>query len=251
MVIISPMVSASKTAWNALLELARTPAFKPAAVVLGAAVLLLIGLHLARLGLGARIPALQAYALDRDGGLSECFEYLMSFTAAACLMLSLNATHQAVYASLASLHLWLMLDNALQLHERMGARLEALLSAVGAPPLGESVVFATIMLVIAVIVGLSLWRAAGAHRAMGLALIAAATPIAAFAAGVDLFHRRLATLSPLVDQSLVLLEDGGELTLFTLNAAFAVAAWAQLRPRRRPSVERMRQAATPRGRALG
>jgi hypothetical protein len=183
--------------------------------------------------------------------VSEGFEYLMSLTAAVCLLLCLQASHRPLYASLAALHLWLMLDNALQLHERMGARLEAALIAAGGPPLGESLVFAVIMLVIALVVGVSLWRAPGAHRGVGLALIAAATPMAAFAAGVDLVHGRLATASPLLDETLILLEDGGELTLFAVNACFAIAAWSRLRAGLGPNAARMELAARsrPRGRA--
>lgn len=232
MTIVDTMISQSRTAWSALRELAQSRTFQLLAEMLGAAVLVLIGLHLAQLLTGDRMGALGAFALDRDRGLAECFEYAMSFAAAACLLLCLKATRQAVYASLAGLHLWLMLDNALQLHERLGARLEAFLLSLGGPPVGESGVFMITMLTIALVVSLSLWRASGFHRALGLGLIAAATPIAAFAAGVDLVHGRLATLSPLIDQALILLEDGGELTLFALNAAFAAAAWAQLRRRR-------------------
>lgn len=215
---------------RALRELVSSRPFLWSAGALAALVAGLLGGFLAWIAGGAD-PAspLAAFSLGADGGPPERFEYACSLVAAALLVLCFRRTGRWVYAVLAGLHAWLLLDNALQLHEQLGARLETLLLARGGPALGESLVFLGVMSLAAALAGLALARAQGLHRALGLALFAGAGSLVVFAAGVDVVHGRLAALSSGLDQSLTVLEDGGELVVFAFNAALAFAAWSRLK----------------------
>jgi len=227
---VSAGAAVFRSSGYAMLELTRTPGFRRAAAVAAGCVLVLLALHLAQLAFGNEAPPLRAYALDRDRGGAELFEYMMSADAAFLLLLCFFATRQAVYAALAGTHLWLLSDNALQLHERLGARLEVALASAGGPALGESLVFLTVMLAVAAAITLSVRSADAHHGPRGLALAAVAGAIAVFAVGVDLVHGRAPDGVPFLDQAFVLLEDGGELALFALNAAFAFAAYRRVVP---------------------
>lgn len=226
------MIATARDAAACLGELTRSRAFLCAAGVLGLAVAGLLALHLAHAAGADDLSSMRGYAIDVDRSLPERFEYAMSFTAAVLMLLCCRATGQPVYACVAGAHGWMLVDNAFRLHEGVGWRLDAILSHRGDFPLGEALVFTAAALVIALSTWGALRRAPGRHRGLGAGLFAAAASMAVFAVGVDLLHAALLGAWRGSVLSLVLLEDGGELIIFALNTALALAAWATSRGRR-------------------
>lgn len=166
------------------------------------------------------------FSLSYDGGVAERVEYLKSAATVIALVVCARRESTRLFWALAAVHLWLLLDNIFRLHERAGYLAGLLLAPDGALTLssrdfGQPLAFAAIG------AGLSLllWRAWPPRpdlRRLGGLMILSAASIALFAVGVDTLHASV--LGPRFgDRFWVLLEDGGETVVLSLNCALAVA----------------------------
>ena len=212
-----------------------------AALLAGDALIVALYLDYVRTAQGAPTPlALHnpTFLLSLDGGLAERLEYLKSMLTAAVLFRLASHGGGRLFLALAGVHAWFLADNLLKLHERAGRLLGQLLAPDGALTLasrdfGEFMAFGAIGAGLALQLWLC-WRKAdaGQRRAGGL-LIFTAGSLVLFATVADALHA--SRLGPLLGETFwVLLEDGGETLVLSLNCAlaagFAVAAGVRFWP---------------------
>jgi hypothetical protein len=179
------------------------------------------------------------FSLSRDGGLAETVEYLKSLATAVLLLRCARRGGGRLFLALAGIHAWFLADNLLRIHERLGALAGHLVAPDGAFTLasrdfGQPIAFAAIGGGLAFMLWRG-WRGAdAAQRRDGVLLVACAASLVLFAVVADALHAsRLGR--ELGETFWVLLEDGGETVVLSLNCAlataFALAAGVRLWPR--------------------
>lgn len=165
------------------------------------------------------------FSLDRDRGYAEMYQYVKYYWLVIVAAMLAWRRRVWVYAAWALVAGYLLADDALALHEKLGGRLAdslSLPSVWGLRPLdlGE-VAFLGLVgvpLLGALAVGHVLSDAPG--RAFSRALAALLGGFVFFAVGVDTVHSML--LETPADDLLAMVEDGGEMIVATAMLAFAV-----------------------------
>ncbi len=173
------------------------------------------------------------FSIENDEGYGERYEYVKT----ACCVLALGgcwaATRQPLYVALAAIFTFVLMDNALQIHESVGHRAAAHLGAGeavfegAAQALGEVAVFAAAGLAALALFALAFRRSGLRHRRLGLAFLLLLLGLGGFGIGVDLLHAALSG-SRRLDRLFGFIEDGGELVILSLAAALAIALRARL-----------------------
>lgn len=219
---------------------ARATLGHPAAIAcltaLAAADAALLGLHLAHMRDGfAADPQLN---LGRDGGYGEWFEYAKTLLCAAAMTAVFRRTRQPAFAALAMVYAFILLDNALQLHERADAAVATLFMPAQSlfPDAPQTIAQAVFYLAAGAAIVMALARALrrtgpGDRRPALLAVLAIGV-LAGFGVGVDLLHAVVTGMLDDHDLILGFVEDGGELVALTLNAGLAAGIWGRLALRR-------------------
>jgi hypothetical protein len=197
--------------------------------------LLLIGLHLLHIyskhfsDIGF---ASTAFAVTVDGSLGETYQYLKMFWIVLLLTGVSVRTGRLSYLSWALFFLYLLLDDSLQLHERLGSMVVARMGYVPAFRLraqdfGELTVVGSAGLFFACLLAFTWWRGDQEFRRVfrGLALLVGVVLL--FGVGVDMLH-------PMVDSSslktaLGLLEDGGEMVAMSFVCWYTYRVFLQQR----------------------
>jgi hypothetical protein len=165
------------------------------------------------------------FGLDLDRGYGEFFGYLQ-LLATTLLLGRFAARHRSrLGAALATVTGWLLVDDALQMHERGGDALRPLFEP-GLPGglapdhAGELVVAGLTGLVAFALIALA-WRSASPHqRLLGQGAVAALVVLAGFGVVVDAAQ---SWLGPGLGASLGTLEDGGE--LLAISSLLAWVVW--------------------------
>lgn len=179
------------------------------------------------------------FNIETDGGYSEHFEYAKT---SACVLALLGCwawTRQPIYASLAAVFAFVLVDNALQAHEALGASASALLQPArrlfeNAPQaLGEVAAYALLGPLVLGLIGLGAALSAARHRLHGLAFMLVLGALSVFGVGVDLLHAASWRLHRAVPTAFGLVEDGGELVILSVGCAFSIAVLAAFHAERR------------------
>jgi len=167
------------------------------------------------------------FSLSHDGGVAESIEYAKSAVTVVALILCARRERATLFFALAGVHLWLLVDNLLRIHERAGALAGQLVAPDGALTMasrdvGQPVAFAVIGCGLAFLLLRGWPPPEPAQRRVGAVMILAAASIAIFAVGIDALHA--SALGPYFgDVFWTLIEDGGETVVLSLNCALAVA----------------------------
>jgi len=201
-------------------------------VFLVAADFVFITLHVVHiLGIVGAISENANFAIDRDRGYAEVYEYIKMFWIALGLGGLAWRQRQALYGLGGLLFAFLAVDNIMELHEQLGAwSADAFALEAGARVLGSDMVqiaywggigAATLL------VGWRLYRQADppAQR-LGQRFLLGLVGLAVFGVAVDTLHSivRLATGSVFWDELLAVVEDGGELVVISWICAVALTA---------------------------
>jgi hypothetical protein len=200
--------------------------FSPAALVLAlllAADGVFIGVHL----INEVHPSVnnRLYALDVDRSYSEVFQYIKFFWVGLLLAAVGWLVRAAVYGGWALLFVYLICDDALQVHERVGAWAVTMFpipSALGlrAQDFGELAVSASaglvLLAVIASLYPLSNTHAKNASKDLTLLMIV----LVFFGVVFDLLH--IAMDGPVAGVLFGVMEDGGEMIAASLMVAYGV-----------------------------
>lgn len=184
--------------------------------------LTLIVVHVAVIGFarGRELPESALWVrLDEDRSLAEIIEYLKGITAGV-LLLRLSLAKSPALIPVALLPLYLVLDNALRIHE-----LTAMTLFPGRQNKGELAVSMGIGALMGVAALFAFIRANARERAAIVAVGVGIVAIGVMAAGVDVIHLFGKRYDFYLGRVLGIAEDGGELIAQSLLLAICVAVW--------------------------
>jgi hypothetical protein len=186
---------------------------------------LYLAMHLGHL----TVPALRAphYSLETDRGLAEFYQYLKQFWIALCLGASFLQRRHLALLCWAALFAFLLVDDALQIHERAGVWLGGRLglpALAGLRPddLGEVLVAGGVAAGLLVGLAATLWRETGSIREVSRELFLLTCALAAFGVVIDALHTIVFFRAPAFEEALAIVEDGGELVVVSAIAAYAL-----------------------------
>ena len=172
------------------------------------------------------------FSLSEEGSFAEWFEYALTAAAAGAMLSAWRRRRAPILAVASFFYLWLMLDNALGLHEAGGRLLAPLLAFTGEAgtdlsAVGEVAVFGVTGIAFG---AATLWALTGDSpraNSAGLVVIVIAALAAPFGIGVDLVHELLPENSILLAEAMGFIEDFGELLALAIGSAAALAyrAW--------------------------
>jgi hypothetical protein len=157
------------------------------------------------------------FALNQDRGFGELFGYLKLLWSVMLLALATRRHRAPLLAALTALIAALVVDDALSVHERLGAVLGARLGLSGPGAmesfdLGQVVFGALAGLALAAVV-VALWHGASpVVRRTAAGTVASVVLLGVFAVLVDAVH---AVAGEVLDEPLRILEEGGELVAMT------------------------------------
>ncbi len=171
------------------------------------------------------------WSIEYEGGFAERWQYLKEACACA-LLLQLAARSGGVdrQAGLAwgLLFLWVLLDDALAVHESLGHRLMP-----ESPAVGELLFMLAMGMLLLYGILRAHWRAGATWSLWSRRLEAGLFAFAFFAVGLDLLHALVQ--SPLWHPVLGLIEDGGEMLSMSVLLWLVLGLWRARRSAEAPA----------------
>ena len=216
--------------------------------------LLLIGdlMFIALHGLYAWSPWLNEryFSVEDEGGLAEQYQYVKQVWLISCLGIAFLSTRLPVYLGWGALFCFLLLDDALQFHERLGEMVAQQLNfpaVVGMRPgdIGEIAVAAMIGVCVVAFVLLNAFCGSAHARHLSQDLLCLLAMLGLFGVVFDAVHTVLFFGKNALESGLALLEDGGEMVVISAITAYVfdiacnegqlrVSIWSRLRHKTRP-----------------
>jgi hypothetical protein len=185
--------------------------------------LLFIGLHV----LHVWSPWLKSmmYSLERDSGMAEQYQYIKQIWLAACLGVTFLQRRSRSFAGWALFFAFLLLDDALQIHERVGLKLGQVL---GIPPMfglrsddfGEVIVAGVVGFAACVFAWLTIRRGGESSRRLSADLLCLLGALALFGVFFDVLHTITYFRLPSAAPVFALIEDGGEMLVVSVITAY-------------------------------
>jgi hypothetical protein len=165
------------------------------------------------------------YSLERDGGLAEQYQYVKQVWLAACLGVAFLQRRGRAFAGWAVFFGFLLLDDALQIHERVGLVLS---QALGIPPMfglrskdfGEVMVAAIVGAAACAFAWLSIRRGGESSRRLSADLLCLLAALALFGVFFDVLHTITYFRLPVAAPVFALIEDGGEMLVVSMITAY-------------------------------
>jgi hypothetical protein len=187
------------------------------------------------------------YSIERDGGLAEQYQYIKLVWLAACLGAAFLQRRGRAFAGWAVFFAFLLLDDALQIHERAGGVLAQLF---GFPPLfglrgkdfGEVMVAGMVGAAACAFAWLAIRRGGESSKRLSADLLCLLAALALFGVFFDVLHTITYFRLPAVAPVFALIEDGGEMLVMSATMAYIfdvlvnagrvrVSVWPSLRAR--------------------
>jgi hypothetical protein len=165
------------------------------------------------------------FSLESENGLASIYQYIKQVWLAGCLALAFLQTRSLAVVGWTLLFTFLLLDDVLQLHERIGAMLAAALnlpSLFGLRPddLGELCVAAVIGCVALGMVVVALRRGGSEAREFSADLMCLLAALALFGVCFDMLHTITVFRAPSVAEVFSMIEDGGEMLVISVITAY-------------------------------
>ncbi|WP_165244088.1 hypothetical protein [Paludisphaera soli] len=166
----------------------------------------------------------RGFSLGDDRGFGERFQYAKLLALVALLALLHRRQQWPIHAALVLVFGYLLVDDALMIHERLGEHLAeryALSPAFGlrAVDFGELIVSAVAGSVLLAQLGLAYWFGGSEERVVGRNFIGLLLLLAFCGVGFDMLHIMLRAF----DSTMEILEDGGEMIAVSLMVAYAAS----------------------------
>jgi hypothetical protein len=190
-------------------------------------------------------------SLEADRGLPETYQYVKEFWVVVAMAVTFWRTRVALYASWSAVFAFLLVDDAAQVHERVGAWLGeqyALPTAFGLRPddSGELLFAALIGITMLLLVGGASWRAGEQTGRISRDVLLLIFGLAVLGVVVDMLHVVSYLRKSLLAQVLLVVEDGGEMLVMSALTAYAFHVaihrgrtrfdlWARLKAQFRPA----------------
>jgi hypothetical protein len=165
------------------------------------------------------------FSLEADNGLPEAYQYVKQFWVALCMIGLYRRTREITYVGVGVVFAFLLMDDAFQIHEHFGKWLAAqytLPVAFGLRPddIGELLFAAGIGVVTFSLIGIGYWRGGPDARIVTRDISILILLLAGLGVGVDVIHVISYFKAPLLAQFLLILEDGGEMIVVSMTAAY-------------------------------
>jgi hypothetical protein len=167
------------------------------------------------------------FDINIEFALGEDIEYLKSLIAAFAMAVCARRSGEMIFSLLSGLNVWLLLDNALTLHETLGVTIAHHLLNDGSLGLarptdaGELIFFGLFGVTLLVVATLALRRTGEAYWPTAFVLAAATVSPGVTGVFVDGFHA-LPVARDLSVALLVLIEDGGESAMMSVACALSL-----------------------------
>ncbi len=163
------------------------------------------------------------FSLEKDRGYSEIFQYVKEYWSALLLGLLAVQARSLLYLSWSVLFFYLLLDDAVQIHENLGVLISSEFSFpaifnLRAVDLGELAVSALVSLFFLIAIASNYRLGDRLSKEVSKSLIILLFALAIFGVFMDMLHVILST--PFLDPLLILVEDGGELIIMSLIVCF-------------------------------
>jgi hypothetical protein len=175
------------------------------------------------------VPAMHGrhFSLETDGGLAEFYQYVKQMWVAMCLAVAFLRRRNMVLLAWAGFFAFLMLDDALEIHERAGFWLGQRLSlpaVAGLRPddLGELLVAGAVGGSLLLVLALAWWRDREPTWRLSRELLILTVALGLCGVVLDTFHVIAYFRAPAISNPLAFLEDGGELVIVSVLTAFAL-----------------------------
>lgn len=210
-----------------------------------AASIFFILMHVSTVFLANTIPGISwigndVLRLDRDRSVAELFNYLQALVTVALLGRAFFLSRQGVYLAWGFVFAFILLDDAMLVHERIGGLLAARLDLPALPGLrprdvGELMVWG---LAASLLLPLLVWGFKSSTRqaaGYGALLTLIFVLLVFFGMGMDMVHIVVGRWSRLADAAIAIAEDGGEMLALALACSFALLLDRRLSSRPAPT----------------
>jgi hypothetical protein len=165
------------------------------------------------------------YSLERDSGLAEQYQYVKQVWLAACLGVAFLQRRGRAFAGWAVFFAFLLLDDALQIHERAGG---VLAQAFGIQPMfglrakdfGEVMIAGIVGTAACAFAWLAIRRGGESSRRLSADLLCLLGALALFGVFFDVLHTITYFRLPAVAPVFALIEDGGEMLVVSAITAY-------------------------------
>ena len=190
------------------------------------------------------------FSLESDRGMAELYQYVKLIWLSSCMMLAFLQTRLPVYLGWMLLFGFLLLDDAIQMHERAGwwfADQFGFTAALGlrAKDFGEIAFAACIGLTAVALAILTFWRGAAQSKHVSADILCLLCVLAFFGVFFDALHTVAYFESPSLAPVLTLIEDGGEMIVVSVITAYAFDIVSNVGELRIAFWQRVRQWKTP------
>ena len=174
--------------------------------------------------------------IGTDSSYAEMFGYLKSMLIVFLLILVLQMRKRLIYLAFLLIFAFVLLDDALQVHERLGLRIEEALALQRFDVLmridpGQLLVWTMIGVPLLAFTVAALVRSPEEDRRNGILLMGALAVLALFAVGVDLAHVVLKRAFRGANDLFIVIEDGGEQIALSLICCLMILIRRDLRAR--------------------
>lgn len=166
-----------------------------------------------------------AFSIEKDRGYAEIFQYLKTYWSALLLVYCAFQRRSLHYLSWALLFFYLLLDDAVRIHEKLGFMMSRQLKIpdmfnLRGGDFGEIAISASAALLLLGMIGIAYRFGDRLFRQFSKYFIAMLFALAFFGIVVDLLHTAVqgSALQPFLE----LLEDGGEMIVISIMACCAL-----------------------------
>ena len=165
-------------------------------------------------------------SLEAEVGVPETYQYIKEFWITACMAAMFWRTRVRPYVGWAIVFTFLLLDDAGQIHERVGAWLAgryALPGVLGLRPAdtGELLFAATVGAAVFALVGFAFWRGSEQTRRISRDVLCLLLVLSVPGVLVDMLHVVSYLQRSQLAQVLLVIEDGGEMLVMSVLTAYA------------------------------
>jgi hypothetical protein len=171
------------------------------------------------------------WRIGADHSYAEFFGYAKALAVVALLISAHRLSSKWMYSVWAGVFAYVVLDDALLIHERLGRALAGPSSSDWEWDMGQLATWGVVGLALLAITVASLVRSSGQERTNGVLLLATLLALGFFAVAIDLAHVLFRASFTGASQVFTVIEEGGEQLVLSL----AVALTALIRRRKRRS----------------
>ena len=165
-------------------------------------------------------------SLEAERGMPETYQYVKEFWIVACMMTAFWHTRHALHAAWAGVFTFVLLDDAAQIHERIGTwfgQRYSLPAAFGMRPddAGELLFAALVGATMLTAIFYASWRATEQLRRISRDMLCLLVAFAVLGVLVDTLHAIAYLQRSAFERLLLILEDGGEMIVMSALTVYA------------------------------